>query len=184
MIVVDLDETLVELARPVARLLGRHYVAASADYPRQYDWAKELGMPNDALWKRVEEEGPEFWATLPWTLWGERLLDSLRRTGQDIILFSRVVGPNSAAGKNVWARNNVPRGIPLFTTDSIKHPLAAPGRYLIDDSPENCEAWEAHRGTAIMVPQPYNANRSFVGDEYNYIMKELWFLDLVSENDA
>ncbi len=184
MFVVDLDNTLVDLARPVARLLDRHDLAASADYPRSYDWSKDFGVSNDWLWARVEEEGPDFWADLPWTLWGERLLDSLRRTGQDIILFSRVVGPNSAAGKNIWAANNIPRGIPLFTTDSIKYPMAAPGRYLIDDSPENCDAWEARGGEAIMVPQSYNKNRVFVGDEYNYIMKELWLLDLVSGYDA
>jgi len=182
MLVIDLDNTLVELARPVARLLGRHDLAASADYPRQYDWSKDLGIKNDELWKRVESVGPDFWATLPWTLWGERLLASARKTGQDIIIFSRVVGPNSSAGKSEWAQNNLPRGIPFFTTDCIKHPLAAAGRYLIDDSPENCDAWEVHGGTAILVPQSYNKNRAFVGDEYNYIMKELWLLDLVGDS--
>lgn len=182
MFVVDIDNTLVDLARPVARLLGRHDLAASADYPSSYDWSKDLNVKNDWLWKRVEAEGPEFWADLPWTLWGERLFETLRKTGRDIILFSRVVGPNSSAGKSLWAAKNVPRGIPLYTTDSIKYPLAAEGRYLIDDSPENCDSWEEHKGTAIMVPQPYNKNRSFVGDEYNYIMKELWLLDLVGES--
>lgn len=181
MIVVDIDNTLVDLARPVARLLGRHDLAASADYPQSYDWALDLGLPNYELWKRVEAEGPGFWETLPWLPWGERLLAELHKTGKDIILFSRVVGPNSSAGKSTWKLNNVPRGIPLFTTDSIKYPLAAEGRYLIDDSPENCDAWEASGGTAILVPQPYNKNRAFVGDEYNYIMKELWLLDLVGE---
>lgn len=181
MIVVDIDNTLVDLARPVARLLGRHDLAASADYPRGYDWSKDLEVSNDWLWQRVEAEGPEFWATLPWLPWGERLLQAVIKTGQDIILFSRVVGPSSSAGKSLWKTNNVPRGIPLFTTDSIKHPLAAQGRYLIDDSPENCDAWESNGGTAILVPQSYNKNRAFVGDEYNYIMKELWLLDLVGE---
>lgn len=181
MIVVDIDNTLLDLSRSVARLLGRHDLAASADYPREYDWAKQLGTSNDDLWKLVEAEGPGFWATLPWNTYGERLLQSVIKTGEDVILFSRVVGPNSSAGKNIWKTNNVPRGIPLFTTDSIKYPLAAPGRYLIDDSPDNCDAWEVHGGTAILVPQPYNKNRAFVGDEYNYIMKELWLLDLVGE---
>lgn len=177
--VIDLDNTLVELSRSVARLLGRHDLAEDPTYPRTYGWAENFGIANDELWKQVDAAGAEFWATLPWTSWGEQTLDTVRKTGHDIIICSAIVGPGSAAGKKIWAQKNLPSGIPLFLTDNIKWPLAQPGRVLIDDAPKNCEAWELHGGTAILVPQTYNNNSRLVGREYEFITKELWAIDLL-----
>ena len=183
MIFLDLDNTLLDLSRPVASYMGYADLAADPSYPTTYDWAKDMGMSNDELWKRVEKAGPGFWERLPWTSWGERLLTTICQTGHDVIVVSRIVGPSSAAGKKVWADRCLPPGVPLFLTDSIKWPLAAADRFLIDDAEDNVEEWESHGGTALLVPQTYNANHALVGQEYNYLTKELWLLDLVSRWD-
>lgn len=173
MIFLDLDQTLVDLFRPIARRMGRDDIADNVNEPGTYDWGSLLGIKNAALWRLVDTWGPEFWEELPWTPWGEELLDIACSQDTDVTIVSRAVTANAFAGKKLWFDACVPSGVQLHLVDGGKSFLSAPGRLLIDDHQTNCDDWRIHGGYSIVVPAPYNSQRENVGNELKYIRRLL-----------
>jgi hypothetical protein len=171
----DLDGVIVDCLHPALLYHGRHDLAADPNYPPSYDWEKDTGLSHREFWDAIDKAGPDWWAGLPFTQFGYRLLvelSDLRLAGHDVQIASKVVGANGCAGKWDWAKQWLPKDMPLhLTTD--KSGFAGPGRLLIDDSQENTDAWAAKGGDVILVPASYNRNRNIKTDRLEYILSEM-----------
>lgn len=170
MVIGDLDGVIVDCLRPALRFHGRDDLANDPMYPPTYDWEKDTGLQHKEFWGRIDEAGSAWWAGLPFTAFGERLLAYLR-TLPEFEIGTKVVGANGAKGKWQWLDEHAP-GVRRHLT-TYKASLSRPGWLLIDDSPDGVREWLAGGGDAILCPAPYNINRHLIGSEYEYILSEI-----------
>lgn len=100
-----------------------------------------------------------FWASLPWTKEGHRLLDGIEA----------IFGPENVGilthpwradgvydGKMDWIGTFLPQYRDRVFTGAQKGMLASPRTVLIEDHTENAIAWRAVGGPAVLVPRPWN----------------------------
>ena len=97
------------------------------------------------LWGR-----PNFWVTVPKFQWSDELVGLWGEQYDLHILSSTGGGPAATAGKMRWLQEHYPHLVQgaIFTKD--KHLLAAPGRLLVDDDQEKCDAFDAAGGIAML----------------------------------
>ncbi len=168
-IYLDLDDTLNTLSLFIARWAG-----VEAHEYRQW-WTDQYGLVT-AL-KQVGAVGPlvtddEFWKSIPQSVWAncpvssefEELIDfSFRTVGQENVFIATLPTeyPSCHAGKAQWLRRVLPA--PLNDQYVLCRPgkqmLSRPGAVLIDDNPNNVEAWNARGGQGILVPRPWNREK-------------------------
>ncbi len=171
-IVCDVDGVLLDCLRPALRYHGKHDLANDPKYPATYSWAASTGMSDKEFWDGIEAAGPTFWSELPYTSFGQDLLAYLLSLPHELQIATLAVGPNGAAGKYAWGQRELPPGTALHITTN-KEKLSRCGWLLIDDSPKNVDNWYARGGDYVLVPAPYNANRSLIGNELEYIKHEV-----------
>lgn len=165
-LLVDLDGVLVDFVRGAFVHHGR----TDLKY-RQVHWELEgLFFPNEPRAKFWESLGYDFWSNLPWCPEGRILLEGLKKVvGTNNILFctSPCDTHGGVEGKVEWLRRNIPDMRRQFMITPQKH-FAAKGNVLIDDNDKNCETFEKHGGTTIMVPQPWNKLATWLrGEQYD-----------------
>lgn len=166
-IFLDLDETLCQCVRSLLTLHGEDIDAI--DWPRGwYDLPSLLAMTDRQLWAPVERRGEAFWAALEKTPWADRLLHSVQRAKLPWCICSRVFSSDSLRGKQRWLRRYygddvAQRLVPVYP-GVCKGLFAAPGKLLIDDCEENCDAWREAGGVAWTVPQQWNYTNDTIGD--------------------
>ena len=160
---LDMDGVLANFFEGVARLFG----TASAALPRgEYDMGRCLGVPFAEIDRRVKGT-PTFWSELPPYPWAKELLALFEffPPGDSFILSHPWPGDdNCCQGKLVWLARHygVPGDRVIFTPH--KYLLAAPGRLLIDDRPDECHRWRSLGGRACEFPAHHNQVRTTFGD--------------------
>jgi hypothetical protein len=178
----DGDGVLVECLKSSLKLHGRYDLAADPTYPQTYDWEIDTGLSHKEFWSRIEMEGPQWWRDLPFTSFGERLIDVLNNTGLPWSVATKVVGANCCHGKYDWAKRVLPANVPIhMTTDKSR--FSGLGKLLIDDSEENTIAWEKRGGDAILVPTTYNSNRTVTIPPLDFIRLEIQRLGYMASAD-
>ena len=130
-------------------------------HPGEWDICKVTEITQRQLWETIHARAEVFWTQLlPTPLFYD--LMSFSDFYPDVV-FGVASSPSrhatSYAGKSQWL---IEHGFNLANTmlGSQKHLLAAPGRILVDDNDTNCERWREHGGTAVLVPQIWNARHA------------------------
>lgn len=130
---VDLDSTLTDFDRQLAKILGE---------PVKKDWGN-----NPRVWSAIDRAGTKFWSTMRWLPGSDRLWDELKKF-EPTILSSPSRHQSSIDGKKEWLRDNLP-GVP-FIIEQEKEKYAAPDAILVDDREKNIKKWEEKGGIGIL----------------------------------
>lgn len=169
-ICLDLDEVLCDFVGPALALHGWTVGDALARWPEgEYRIENVLGIDTAAFWAPIDELGAAFWAHLPVVFWADTLLANCRRHAP-VTIVTRGTSPAAAAGKVAWLkRHNFPRYLIGPSKDTCAHA----GSVLIDDCDENCEAFVAAGGRAIVFPRHWNSRSHFKQDPTRYVRDQL-----------
>ena len=166
---LDLDGVLVNL---VDGLIQYHNLPFTHDDVTSWDISNKAGMPRKEFWDDLPNF---FWANLEPYPWFYEFKDYFAPYNPFIL-----TSPCSCngSGKQMWIQEHMPeyfypvhkKRYALITQKQI---CSAPGRVLIDDSEDNCEAWENEGGTAILYPRTWNFLRGKSDNAWEYL-KDKW----------
>lgn len=154
---LDFDGVLVDFVRGVQDF---HGVQLPYDSIR---WGLEdqmgFGDRKADFWAPL---GYDFWANLPWTNDGKKILESVLSVfGEEVgFITSPCQTLGCVDGKLAWARRELGRELAkkVFVGGS-KSILANPHGLLIDDNDDNVANWREAGGHAILWPRPWNSVR-------------------------
>lgn len=155
---LDMDGVIADFQQGVYQAFNKPY-----DYkllPAAYDfWSTWDVVPSRSEVNDICDDS--FWANLPWTHDGKRILKAvLDKFSFDQIYVLTVPMPNveSATGKMRWIEKNVPEFYNRTLIGPVpKELLARPDRLLIDDHDKYVDAFKAEGGQAIKIPRPWNS---------------------------
>lgn len=160
-IYTDLDGVVADFMSGVIEVLyGKTAIEPiMRGWPKgEYDMAEALGQSLDYIWKAIDREGATFWRELKLYGWSIPLVNQLCSLGDVVFLSGPSEDGSSAHGKVDWIKQHfsLRANDYILTPAEHKWRLANDHAILIDDSADNCNAWAAAGGTAILFPQPWN----------------------------
>ncbi len=169
LILLDMDGVVSDAHGGFLVVLGHPELREPGRYPAGvYSIAEVLGVSDEVMWREIDRLGSEFWRNLDEYPWARYLYKELRQVGRVVFLSSPSYDPGCLKGKLEWLHRltgDKEFRDYIFTTE--KDLLAAPGRILIDDSPENCKKFTKSGGRAIQFPAHWN------GKETREIVEEI-----------
>jgi len=108
-----------------------------------------------AMWKKIDAEGEEWWENLEKLPWTDRLIEELKKRGDEFaFLTSPSSNPVCAAGKIKWLSKNVEKDFADFLIGRNKHLCAGPNTLLVDDSEKKIKKFREYGGHAFLWPHP------------------------------
>jgi len=181
-IFLDMDGVMVDWVGGVCDLIGPQARRRRVVWPPgEYDIETALGIHTDRLWGLVNRQGVEWWAHLEPLKTNLALWAMLSDTAATVSILT-TPGPAEYvhSGKAQWIRNHAPHLLPGATMARDKHLLAGPGRLLIDDSDEKCQAFIEAGGSAIVFPQDWNSQSGWALEPLNHVKHELKTIGVIS----
>jgi 5'(3')-deoxyribonucleotidase len=166
-ILLDMDGVLVDFHAGAFKAHG-------VSVPRKdlrWDFWKALGITDKDFYAPL---GREFWAELPWTGEGPRLLRLLERLvprERIVILTAPVDTAGCYDGKVDWIRRHIPEYQENFLVGPAKFATSHVDSCLIDDRDKNCVKFTNEKGTAILVPRPWNVLRTLTDENGSFKVK-------------
>jgi hypothetical protein len=144
-------------------LRGDYRIVNAVNCLRQRDGRRDLSAFE--FWARVERR---HWANAPHSAeYAWLFAECVDLVGPESVCFltSPVSVPafdaDSAAGKREWIARNAPAYMRRQSLIGVaKEFCASPGALLIDDSDDNCKAFVAAGGSALLVPRPWNSRHA------------------------
>lgn len=107
----------------------------------------------------------DFWVNIEPYEWAHNLLARLQDIADVTILTAPSShNPHCASAKAEWFRQHFGLTNDDLMVGSKKWLMAKPEHVLVDDSPDNIRMFEAHGGTGILFPQPWNSAPEIPGD--------------------
>lgn len=150
---LDLDGVVVNFADSVCQLFNRPDLIGN----HEWDMHEPLGITDAELWKKINEQGPEWWERLPEYPWANELISML---GDNFyIVSSPSTSLPAMLGKIKYIQNRFGQSFKNFVLTRQKYLLAGNG-LLIDDSDENVDLFRQNGGQAILFPRCWNRNRA------------------------
>jgi len=166
-----MDGVLSDFVSGALTLHGRS--AAIEDWPPgEFNMARVLGMSSGEFWRRIDQEGADYWSGLEKYEWFDELIETVRQVAPMAILSSPSLAPGCPAGKLQWLQQHFGRGFRDFLIGPQKHLCARSDAVLIDDSDRNVDRFREHGGHAILFPQAWNSNHS-ISDRVGFVREEL-----------
>ena len=169
-IFIDMDGVLANFALAASQaILGDEAVEQPAAWPKgSYDIHNVYNLSREDFWAQIDAKGAAFWANLSEYVWARALFDGCTELGNVYILSAPSRNPSCVKGKLQWLQQFAGDKFRdyLFVPAQHKKLLAAPTRFLVEDSEQNAAEFVAAGGSgAVIVPQPWNtymlpANRS------------------------
>ncbi len=180
-IYIDLDGVLVDWHTAACRLFGVD--PADIEDKSEHDICGHLGIDEDTLWDRIDQEGEDFWADLDSYGWADQLWKGCCRIAPTCLLTSPSRAYFSSAGKHKWVREHLGNTRDFIFT-SNKHLLARPGRVLIDDYRKNIQLWRQAGGIGMLFRQPWSTEGLLVGQVIDTLLflRESTRIDRYDEN--
>lgn len=146
---IDVDGVLAAMVEQLALDHGESLEGwPLGQYRAHVVWNKT----HEGVWGHTDTV--DWWANLPLYRHAQGLVAFF----ENPVLLTAPMGPNSYAGKALWARKHFP-DVPLIIAND-KHLIARPGVRLIDDSDKNIEAWKKAGGAGYLWPRPWNSHGS------------------------
>ena len=173
MLILDLDGVLVDFPRAAYKAHNRPY---EGNEPTKFNFFEDWGLSAEQFWDPIDVQGYEWWSSLPLYPWAWTLVEQARTSCMGfIVATSPALHPFSTGGKVQAIRGLFGENFRDYAITPRKWALAGPNRVLLDDYEENCEKFEAHGGTSILFPQPWNKNRYLANDEHRikYVLERL-----------
>lgn len=156
---LDLDGVLVDFIAGLAKLRGG---------PRVDPTSWDCVTPNE--WSRMDYT---FWRYLPKTPEFDLILSAVEETfGQEnvCLLTSPARTQGCLEGKMDWIREHLPQYSRQFLIGPVKHFCAHDRAVLIDDSEDNCNAFNKAGGDIVLLPRPWNFLRGVkIEDTMNFV---------------
>ena len=168
---VDMDGVLVDFVVGIEK----YYGIDLTEILKKGDWdfVKYLSIPKKLFWNGLSEE---FWAKLPWTNFGEDLIDIVEeRFGvENVCLFSTpTLSPNSLSGKYRWILKYLPQYKRRFLLGPPKSFCAHGKSLLIDDRDVNIDLFRKAGGVGILVPTKNNRLKEDSDNPLKHIVDQL-----------
>lgn len=177
-IFLDMDEVLTQWVAAALELLSIDIDDACQQWdncdPRPWDVFDVLDVSMDQVWRRIDEAGEDFWATLKPYPWWRSLYDACADVAPTMLLTSPSLHPSCAAGKTRWIQHHFGRQFRDFFIGHPKQWTAHPGALLIDDSPKNCHKFAQRGGRSILFPSFGNALHMYRHDPLPLVYAELF----------
>lgn len=175
-IFLDVDGVLADWVGGVCDLFGVDYEHLISNWGDEWGIHNEIDVPPAEMWRRIDENGLQFWSNLNPFPWAQDLLRCCQKIAPTTILTSPSLHHSCAAGKVRWMDRHLSQdGRPFrdFLIGPDKSVCARPGALLIDDKLSNCRQFEMAGGGYILFPRPWNDNRDLVGQELRLIESSL-----------
>lgn len=178
MIICDMDDVLVDFINPAISLHGWSREQLETQRIARggiWDAREVMGMTNTQWWKPIHKAGVGFWEYLPKMPWFDELVALLDKASNGIWWLSSAPSAriDSYTGKLRWVQRNLPGVLSHTYVNQHKSALAKPGRYLIDDRPDNVHQFNANGGTGILFPHAGNYLREYANDPLPHLSNEL-----------
>lgn len=124
-----------------------------------------FNLPQEEMWKKIEQTGVEFWSRMNWIQGGKELWDYL--TNHDPRLLTALPGlsdddpnrHNAIEGKKKWVSENLGDNHLerlIMTTSPEKEKYATSKSILIDDRKDLVDGWKRKGGIGIVHKDPNN----------------------------
>lgn len=180
-ILLDMDDVLCNCSDDIMVHMGlsdwlrEDYTREDRDIIEMYYEKTDISYSTPVFWEHFKRE---FWANVTPTPWCFDLIDlccEFVPKEQIAICTSPTKCGDCMAGKLDWIDKHMP---PWLHRQYIMTPrkefCAAPGVVLIDDAEENTVSFNKAGGWWITLPQPWNMNRSIIGQELQYVRNQLY----------
>lgn len=169
-IFLDMDGVLADFVQAALRVhFGTGWFAVFRAWPKGvYETYDHMGITVDQFWAKINLCGADFWADLPIFQWTDWLIKACQALGTVCVLSSPSRHPDCVQGKLRWIKRVFGEKFRnyIFAPKQHKYLLAAPGRYLVEDSEQNAAEFVAARGSgAVIIPQPWNTRPPIKGLE-------------------
>lgn len=148
---LDMDGVVADWRAYVAKVIGYDLPDPRAHYP-------------DEDWQKIKSHTRIF-RDLPKTPLADELVSVARQFrdhwGYELVFLTAIPHNNDFPwtfhDKFTWAKKHYP-DIPVWfgPYSRDKQLRSRPGYILVDDRRDNCEAWQARGGTAVLVREPSN----------------------------
>lgn len=192
-ILLDMDEVLVDFVYGACRAHGvtltqmlQHSQRGTWSIVEPIGWATGIlsSSPSavfgdDEFWAPIAAQGAAFWRDLPALPWCMELVTTVRNLlagrGDDwhIISAPSVHAPGSYAGKVAWLQGYFGTAFDRFALTPHKHIFACRNAVLIDDRPQNVDAFREAGGIGVLFPSPMNALAKYSQDPVPYVKEVL-----------
>lgn len=148
----DMDGVLCDFAGHATALIRALPYRRGIVDPYGHRVTKDLQLPEDEFWRRIDEAGQNFWEYCPELEEGVALWRELVGKVPLCILTSPSKHPSSAAGKMAWLARVLGGGSHFrdFIITSQKWMLGQPRRVLIDDRAKHVNQFRNQGGRAIL----------------------------------
>jgi hypothetical protein len=173
-----MDGVIANFIRAALKLhFGSRWEAKLALWPKgDYFGYRQLGLLSGSFWKKITEAGANFWANLPMYPWTSDLIEMCRGFGSVCLLSAPSRHPSCVEGKLRWIQAVFGERFRdyIFAPSQHKKLLAAPNRYLIEDSEQNAEEFvAAGGGGAVIVPRLWNSLPELSTEPVEAVAKKL-----------
>lgn len=177
-ILLDIDGVLADFVTGALEIHGRPYHKVT-----HWNFFESMGISADEFWRKIDEKGIDFWASLKAYPWLMYLVNTVEHFCPDWTLAtSPSIHHSCYAGKRLWVQRQFGKYFTRCMIGSQKHLMSREGVVLIDDSDDNCRKFmEKGEGISILFPQPWN-KLSYIEDpeeKINYVRSRL--IDLEGE---
>lgn len=179
-ILLDMDDVLCECSDDIMRHMGlsewmrEDYTREDRDIVEMFYEKTDISYSTPVFWEHFKRE---FWANVTPTPWCDRLIDiccEFVPKESIAICTSPTKCGDSLAGKLDWINEYMPSWLHRqYIMTPRKSFCAIPGAVLIDDAETNTEPFIEKGADAILMPQPWNRERGKMGNELDYIHREL-----------
>lgn len=158
-VLVDVDGVCAGFMQAAHYVFGEPYEHDTVrwDFWRAWSSSRHAGEPMSDLefWEGIDCAGHDFWASLPVLEDGRRFVDLLQHRQVDFAFCSRLATVAGChTGREEWLLRHFPDVPRVYTAD--KWLLAAPRVALVDDLPENVNAFREHGGHGVLWKRPWN----------------------------
>lgn len=169
-ILLDVDGVICNF---VEGLIRSHNWFITHDEYASWNHHRHLGMTDSDMWAPTNDG--VWWTKLRPYPWAMYLVSELRERGEVIFCTSPSLDSTCPSQKVTWLRKHgfMSERKNDYQIGPRKELNAKSGAILIDDADSNFEKYVEHHGDAILFPQPWNANKEFIGDRLQYVLAKL-----------
>lgn len=170
-VILDVDGVLANFNKRAVEALGYNYQEVKYKIDC-WHWYKKFNRSFEELDSVCTVD---FWEGVLWHSGGRDILTTLENAfGAENIYLCTTPMPNvgCGTGKMKWIKRHLPDYLRRYMICTApKKLLATPDRLLVDDKNENVYEFIEAGGDAIMVPRPWNDNKSYEWDGTGYVIE-------------
>ena len=169
-IFVDLDGVLADF---VSGAIAAAELPITADQVEHWNFFQEY-MDEEEFNRRINEM-MYFWEDLAVYPWAHELVDYLKTKGDIVYCTSPGNHDEAATDKLHWLRRHgfLSKHSTNYVLTHYKWLLAGRDRFLVDDSDQQCHAFDMSGGSAIIFPQQWNMMGDWVGSHLSSVKQQL-----------